>query len=96
MNSNWGPAALIVFGYIVAAYWNSKRFDDFKLWMGAELKRLEEKTSTEIKRLEHKIDGVEGRLGTEIKRLEDKIDNSVKRLEDKIEGVRSPITGGAR
>jgi hypothetical protein len=96
MNSNWGPAALIVFGYIVAAYWNSKRFDDFKLWIGAELRRLEGKIdgvearlSTDIKRLQEKT-------STEIKRLEEKIDNSVKRLEDKIESVRSPITGGAR
>jgi hypothetical protein len=66
MNSNWGPAALIVFGYMVAAYWNSKRFDDFKLWIGAELKRVEETTKSEIKRLEDTIK-------SEIKRLEDKI-----------------------
>ncbi len=67
MNSNWGPAALIVLGYIVAAYWNSKRFDDFKLWMGAELKRIEDTLGSELKRLEEKIDN-------SVKRLEDKIE----------------------
>ena len=67
--NNWGPAALIVFGYVVAAYWNSKRFDDFKLWMGSELKRVEDTLASELKRMEEKVDN-------SVKRLEDKIDGA--------------------
>jgi hypothetical protein len=34
--NNWGPAALIVFGYMVAAFWQNKRVEDIKDWAKAE------------------------------------------------------------
>jgi len=41
--NNWGPAALIVFGYIVAAFWQNKRIDDLKTWLEAEFRHISEK-----------------------------------------------------
>ena len=41
--NNWGPAALIVFGYIVAAFWQNKRIDDLKTWLESEFRHLNEK-----------------------------------------------------
>ena len=82
--NNWGPAAIIVIGYIAAAFWHSKRFDDFKLWIGAEIHRVNDTLTSELKR-------VETTLTSELKRLEEKMDNTSKRLEDKIDAARSPI-----
>ncbi|MDQ2712333.1 MAG: hypothetical protein M3Y24_08920 [Acidobacteriota bacterium] len=39
--NNWGPAALIVFGYIVAAFWQNKRIDDLKTWLESEFRHIE-------------------------------------------------------
>ncbi len=41
--NNWGPAALIVFGYIVAAFWQNKRIDDLKIWLLPEFAHINEK-----------------------------------------------------
>lgn len=41
--NNWGPAALIVFGYIVAAFWQNKRIEDLKTWLDSEFKHINEK-----------------------------------------------------
>ena len=41
--NNWGPAAMIVFGYIVAAFWQNKRIDDLKTWLDSEFKHINEK-----------------------------------------------------
>jgi len=61
--NNWGPAALIVFGYIVAAFWQNKRIDDLKLWIQSEFNALR----SDVQRLEGKID----KLDTRVKVLED-------------------------
>lgn len=61
--NNWGPAALIVFGYIVAAFWQNKRIDDLRLWIQAEFASIR----SDIQRLEGKID----KLDTRVKALED-------------------------
>ncbi len=53
MSSNWGPAAIIVFGYIVAAFWQNKRIDDLKTWLESEFKHLNEK-----------VDKLDGRVKT--------------------------------
>lgn len=41
--NNWGPAALIVFGYIVAAFWQNKRIDDLKTWLVSEFGHVNQK-----------------------------------------------------
>lgn len=41
--NNWGPAALIVFGYIVAAFWQNKRIDDLKTWLQSEFQHIDQK-----------------------------------------------------
>ena len=41
--NNWGPAALIVFGYIVAAFWQNKRIDDLKTWLASEFAHVNDK-----------------------------------------------------
>ena len=57
--NNWGPAALIVFGYMAAAIWQnkriddfSKRFDDMKDWIKAEFGRVHDRLNTIDKTLE--------------------------------------------
>ncbi len=61
--NNWGPAALIVFGYIVAAFWQNKRIDDLKDWIKAEFKRVDQ----HFPQLNEKLDKLDGR----VKALED-------------------------
>ena len=61
--NNWGPAALIVFGYIAAAYWQSKRFDDMKEWFHAEIGRLETKVDAGFKNADLQFKTVNEKLG---------------------------------
>ena len=56
--NNWGPAALIVFGYIVAAFWQNKRIDDLTRWIEAEFRSVRE----DLKRIEEKVDRIDGRV----------------------------------
>ncbi len=71
--NNWGPASLIVFGYLAAAFWQNKRFDDMKDWFKAEIGRVEGELKAEVKRtdgvLGAKLDG----LTVRVKALEDEI-----------------------
>jgi len=76
--NNWGPAALIVFGYMAAAIWQnkriddfSKRFDDMKDWVKAEFGRVHDRLTSIDKTLE-KLDG-------RVKVLEDESRSLVKR-----------------
>ncbi|HXE14251.1 MAG TPA: hypothetical protein VN633_19135 [Bryobacteraceae bacterium] len=51
----WGPAAVIMFGYVAAAFWQNKRVDDLKTWLSAEFNHLNEKIDkldTRVKALE--------------------------------------------
>jgi archaellum component FlaC len=68
--NNWGPAALIVFGYMAAAIWQNKRiddigkrFDDIKDWVKAEFGRVHDRLDRIDKTLE--------KLDTRVKVLED-------------------------
>ncbi len=60
MSSNWGPAAIIVFGYIVAAFWQNKRIDDLKTWLESEFRHVE----SEFKRVNEKLDKLDVRVKT--------------------------------
>ncbi len=64
--NNWGPAAIIVFGYIAAAFWQNKRIDDIKLWLDAEFRHINEKLDkldSRVKSLEEsRSSGVIGSL----------------------------------
>jgi hypothetical protein len=72
MNS-YGPAAVIVFGYIIAAYWQAKRFEDLKDMLVAKIDKLEGVVNAKIDKVEGvlsaKIDG----LSVRVKALEDEI-----------------------
>ena len=69
MSSNWGPAAIIVFGYIVAAFWQNKRIDDLKTWLESEFRHVE----SEFKRVNEKLD----KLDVRVKTLEDALNLGV-------------------
>ncbi len=49
--NNWGPAAVIVFGYVAAAFWQNKRIDDVKDWIKAEFGRVHDRLDRIEKRL---------------------------------------------
>ena len=61
--NNWGPSALIVFGYMVAAFWQNKRIDDMKDWVKAEFSRVHDR----FDRMEKTLDKLDAR----VKALED-------------------------
>ncbi len=69
--NNWGPAALIVFGYMAAAIWQNKRIDDMKDWIKAEFGRVHDRLDRVEKTLE--------KLDARVKVLEDESPSLVKR-----------------
>ncbi len=79
MNSNWGPAAIIVFGY-VAASWQSKRFEDLKDGIKAEVGRVEGTLTGKLDTSGVKLDGIDKRLAS--------LEVRVGKLED---AIRSPL-----
>jgi hypothetical protein len=58
----WGPALLAVFGFVIAAVYQThhfdKRFDDLKSYIDAQVKRLEDR----IGRIEGRIERLEERF----------------------------------
>ena len=80
MNSNWGPAAIIVFGYVAAAFWQSKRFEDLKDWIKAEIGRVEGTLTGKLDTSGVKLDGIDKRLAS--------LEVRVGKLED---AIRSPL-----
>ena len=40
-----------MFGYLAAAFWQNKRFDDMKDWFKAEIGRVEGELKAELKRV---------------------------------------------
>lgn len=76
--NNWGPAALIVFGYMAAAIWQNKRIGDFgkrfdgvKDWVKAEFGRVHDC----LDRIEKTLEKLAGRVQV----LEDESRSLVKR-----------------
>lgn len=67
--NNWGPAALIVFGYMVAAFWQNKRVEDLKDWIKAEFKAVDSRLDTIAEKLDT--------LNLRVKALEDARSSSV-------------------
>ena len=63
---NWGPALLIVFGFVLTTVYQThhfdKRIDDLKLYVDSNIKRLEDLIKSEIKRVEDRIARLEDRL----------------------------------
>ena len=93
--NNWGPAAVIVIGYIIAAWWQSKRFDDQKLWLNSEFRAVEERfraaDSITGERFRSMSALIDERFKTVNEKL-DRLDGRVKTLED----ARSSGVIGAR
>jgi len=86
--NNWGPAALIMFGYIAASFWQNKqvegmnkrfedmgkRFDDMGKHFDDRFEGLKEWAKTEFSRVHDRLDRMEKTL--------EKLDGRVKVLED--------------
>jgi hypothetical protein len=56
--NNWGPAALIVFGYIIAAFWQNKRFEDMKSWIEAKFDAV----NLRLDAIEQRLDSIDKRV----------------------------------
>ena len=66
--NNWGPAAIIILGYVVGLYFQNKRLDDFK-------EGLYKYLGSEFESITKEFAAVRTELRSEVKRLEDKIDH---------------------
>ncbi len=49
---------MIVFGYIVAAFWQNKRIDDLKTWLESEFKHIDGRFGI----INEKLDKLDGRV----------------------------------
>jgi hypothetical protein len=71
--NNWGPAALIVFGYLVAALWQNRRMDDLRDSLTKRIddlgnalnKRIDDlasSTNSRLQAIENRLTSIESRL----------------------------------
>lgn len=84
--NNWGPAIVIILGYVIGLYFQirgiesvNKRLDDFKealyKYLGSEKEGLYKYLGSEFASIGKEFAAVRTELRTEVKRLEDKIDH---------------------
>jgi hypothetical protein len=67
--NNWGPAAIIILGYVVGLYFQNKRLDDFKeglyKYLGSEFKSIDQRFTTvdlHLAKLEERFGKLEDKM----------------------------------